>query len=42
MTFVGIILCPLVFALAGILFTTRLNILIFGPSLGMLPVLQDG
>jgi urea-proton symporter len=38
MTFIGIILCPPVFALAGTLFTSRMNKLamIFGPPLGMI------
>jgi len=38
MTFVGIILCPPVFALVGTLFTTRMNkwAMIFGPPLGMI------
>jgi urea-proton symporter len=37
MTFVGIILCPPVFALVGTLFTTRMNkwAMIIGPPLGM-------
>jgi urea-proton symporter len=37
MTFVGIILCPPVFALVGTLFTARMNkwAMTFGPPLGM-------